>query len=419
MTDENKETATTQTSKGPIFGTTVTVEFAEEKLKEYFKTNSVFGPNFKIVRVGVGQGFMSVVARIWPDWKPENKNLPNTLIAKISSMATADQVINDKRYIEKGGIFGDQSSVLDKMQKTLSRAHNSEVDFYNSAKQYGFQIRIPEVYFAEPYSENCKQGYLLMQDLGEDAFVIPQYQRTTIEEAKQVVKQIAVFHSYSLQHPELLSIGKLAFHELIKELGDSEEMLTSTVEMFKKSTNAKVRTACEELSKELSNVLDAQFLSTLNEECGLPLILTHGDLWSSNIIWKYEDNNRKLAGIVDWQIIHKGCAADDLLRYFASALSPADRRQHFDELLQYYYEEVERSFGSPLPFTVSQLKKSMIRSLPFSMVLVLVAFGPLSTVQIEEKYPNKKEEYMKNCEENVLGIIEDVLYYTKLNSQSS
>lgn len=66
-----------------------------------------------------------------------------------------------------------------------------------------------------------------------------------------------------------------------------------------------------------------------------------------------------------------------------------------------------------------QLKKSMIRSLPFSMVLVLVAFGPLSTVQIEEKYPNKKEEYMKNCEENVLGIIEDVLYYTKLNSQSS
>lgn len=55
MTDENKETATTQTSKGPIFGTTVTVEFAEEKLKEYFKTNSVFGPNFKIVRVGVGQ----------------------------------------------------------------------------------------------------------------------------------------------------------------------------------------------------------------------------------------------------------------------------------------------------------------------------------------------------------------------------
>ena len=46
-------------------------------------------------------------------------------------------------------------------------------------------------------------------------------------------------------------------------------MLTSTVEMFKKSTNAKVRTACEELSKELSNVLDAQFLSTLNEECGI------------------------------------------------------------------------------------------------------------------------------------------------------
>lgn len=51
------------------------------------------------------------------------------------------------------------------------------------------------------------------------------------------------------------------------------------------------------------------------------------------------------------------------------------------------------------------------------MVAILVVFGPMSAVQIEEKFPNKKEEYMKNCEESVLGIIEDVLYYYKLNSQ--
>lgn len=63
---------------------------------------------------------MSVVARIYPDWKPENKDLPKTLIAKISSLATVGQVINDKRYAKKGGIFGDDLSMLDKMERSLS-----------------------------------------------------------------------------------------------------------------------------------------------------------------------------------------------------------------------------------------------------------------------------------------------------------
>lgn len=64
---------------------------------------------------------MSVVARIWPDWKPENKNLPKTFIAKISSLATAGQVMNDKRYIEKGANFEDASSMLDRMEESLTR----------------------------------------------------------------------------------------------------------------------------------------------------------------------------------------------------------------------------------------------------------------------------------------------------------
>lgn len=65
MADESMEAANTQTFKGPIFGTTVTVEVAEKKLKEYFKTGSVFGSNFKIVRIGVGQ--------VWHAVRPKKK----------------------------------------------------------------------------------------------------------------------------------------------------------------------------------------------------------------------------------------------------------------------------------------------------------------------------------------------------------
>ena len=36
---------------------------------------------------------------------------------------------------------------------------------------------------------------------------------------------MAVLHSYSLQYPELVGLGKLAFHNLMKEMDDFREVL--------------------------------------------------------------------------------------------------------------------------------------------------------------------------------------------------
>ena len=36
-----------------------------------------------------------------------------------------------------------------------------------------------------------------------------------------MVKQLAILHSYSLQHTELIELGKLDYYQLIKEISDS------------------------------------------------------------------------------------------------------------------------------------------------------------------------------------------------------
>lgn len=52
-----------------------------------------------------------------------------------------------------------------------------------------------------------------------------------------------------------------------------KKMVTTTIKLFKKSGNAKGKAACKELSKKLDNVLNAQFLSTLSEGCGITKIV--------------------------------------------------------------------------------------------------------------------------------------------------
>uniref|UniRef100_A0A0N4VKT1 CHK domain-containing protein n=1 Tax=Enterobius vermicularis TaxID=51028 RepID=A0A0N4VKT1_ENTVE len=119
--------------------------------------------------------------------------------------------------------------------------------------------------------------------------------------------------------------------------------------------NPNVDTLCENILQHREQIINDDFLETLNDTFGTPPVLAHGDLWSANILWHNVEGERKIRFIVDWQLVHRGCIAEDILRYIFCATSVTDRRQHFDHLFQYYYEELEKSFGARLSFTCDQV----------------------------------------------------------------
>ncbi|KHN80123.1 hypothetical protein Tcan_12314 [Toxocara canis] len=63
------------------------------------------------------------------------------------------------------------------------------------------------------------------------------------------------------------------------------------------------------------NLSDAKTLDNLHTAIGIPPVLVHGDLWIGNVISKQRVGKRTLAAIVDWQMAHPGCAAEDIKRY--------------------------------------------------------------------------------------------------------
>ncbi|ETN81033.1 hypothetical protein NECAME_08786 [Necator americanus] len=122
-----------------------------------------------------------------------------------------------------------------------------------------------------------------------------------------------------------------------------------------------------------------ELTSTMNDELGMKDVFVHGDLWSTNMLWRKTASGRtQLGGIVDYQMSHFGCAAVDLCRAFISTMSGKDRRENWERLVEEFHGYLIEYCKEELPFTIEQVKESYRRLFPISGLLLLEAFGPIA-----------------------------------------
>lgn len=68
--------------------------------------------------------------------------------------------------------------------------------------------------------------------------------------------------------------------------------------------------------------------------------ITHGDSWSNNILFRYDDCQQTKpsdALLIDWQIARLGHPSVDLCYFLFSSTSSAFRGEHLDQLLIEYF----------------------------------------------------------------------------------
>uniref|UniRef100_A0A0N5AAD6 CHK domain-containing protein n=1 Tax=Syphacia muris TaxID=451379 RepID=A0A0N5AAD6_9BILA len=403
------------TSDSQLFGTSITFEFVEKQLQRFFNTKSKFGKNRKAFHIGVGEGFLSVIARIYPDWTPKSAELPETVIAKIPNIKTAEEFASNEKFNELlGDVEIDKDVMLKMLSSLITRAHNAESAFYQTITESKIEVKIPKLYFQQPFSDDCKQGVLLLEDLGTGCAVSKPYEIVSAEEVKQVLKSLSAVHAFSMKHPEIVKISKLTLADAMKDFGD-KDIYQSIVNQLKKK-NPDMAETCDTVLKYVHVLKDLSTLETAGEQCGLPPILVHGDLWSSNVLWRKQANgSRQLAAIIDWQVIHRGTPAEDIIRIISCTMTPKDRRAQTDELLHYYYNELENNYGKKLPFELEKLKDSFMKVGAQSMFQVVPILGAVSEVEIDKKCPEKKEELMAILTGKCKGLLEDIVANLTLN----
>ncbi|VDM40441.1 unnamed protein product, partial [Toxocara canis] len=164
-----------------ILGTPLEWSWLEEKLCASLQTKAKFGSDHTAQQIGLGQGSLSVLARIQPMWTQSDERLPRSVIAKIASLKTMREMVNGPLASAQTFLDFNMKEALNSMEKFINSIHNTEASLYAALQTSGLNLKVPKAYVLQKCDIHCPQGVIVMEDMGEDAFTVPLYDVISVE----------------------------------------------------------------------------------------------------------------------------------------------------------------------------------------------------------------------------------------------
>ncbi|KAI5636515.1 ecdysteroid kinase domain-containing protein [Phthorimaea operculella] len=229
-------------------------------------------------------------------------------------------------------------------------AFDLEVFFYTKlSKTYRsleLKANVPEEYrFTFPKCYGCKsdnyEETVLLQNMTAEGFKLhDRRQPVSWEYAVSAIENLAKFHALSFAYEK----------DNPKEF---EELCNGSV-LFKYNEDAAMKEMWEKQKKSSLKIIRnygyklraAKVLKNLGEDAMLdfrkPLgtkVLIHGDFRPDNMMYREKDNGVEVMTL-DYQTLHIGCPAADLIFFISSATDGAFRAKYHERLMNHYYAEL-------------------------------------------------------------------------------
>ncbi|XP_018568870.1 uncharacterized protein LOC108909117 [Anoplophora glabripennis] len=211
---------------------------------------------------------------------------------------------------------------------------------------------VPKSYFSEPF-------VIVLEDVAQRSFkCTPKNKPLDLEHCKKCLETLAKFHAEPILYELVTSdeLGKIysfndEFSEILEDKVFSAEENGATrfmkcsikglfflIDLIPENGISKT-----DFKTALQAVLDAIMASQENST-GFRSSLLHGDLWSNNFLFRYENNEIADCALVDFQTLKYGPPSLDVLQFVLTNTRKSFREQHQVELLKHYY----RCFSSLL-----------------------------------------------------------------------
>nr|CDJ82598.1 Uncharacterised kinase D1044.1 domain containing protein [Haemonchus contortus] len=400
-----------------LFSTHVTWEDCEEDMQREFDTMASFGPNKTAKDIGDGNGFMSKMVLIDPDWQHKDKDLPSKFVVKILTQLAIQKVFTEMSEMNNVKNSVSDPKFMADMEEMQKVCHNAEVRTYKYLMKVTKEgMRIPKIYYMKIFTEsNPLKGYIIMEYI-DNLRAVPIYDNVSPEGVKQVLRHKAVMEAISLKVPiEERSKYPSPFQTVFKSMFE-KEMLDHFMAMFAAFGGEKLAEKCEHVKAILSDMVDLEWVDNMAEEFGIERVLCHGDLHSNNILWRQIGNDLDMVAVVDYQIAHFGCAATDLVRLFSGCLSGINRRTQWEQLLEDFYgylkEEVD---DSKMPYTLEQLKEAYRQYFPIGAFMIVIIIGPFFELVCKSSDENLRKKGMDVVMEKTECLLDDIFFYHNRN----
>lgn len=403
-----------------LFGTHVTWTDIEEDMQRELDTEAMFGPEKTVRDIGEGNGFMSKMLLVEPDWQKKDRELPKKFVVKILTQIVLQKFTADAAEQNNIGNKYNDPTFMKFFEELQKRCHNTEVAVYKLlAKIPEGKITLPKIYCSREFSEsNQLKGYIIMEYL-ESIKAVHVFENVTPKEVKQILRNKAVIEAYSIDVAEN-ERAKL-FEKPFKDVFGcffKKEVLNDMASLFRTFEGGKLADKADRLEKIIPDMVDLDWADNLAEEIGMDRVLCHGDLWSTNILWRPNGDELNLAAIIDYQIGHFGCSATDLVRLFCACLSGKDRRAHWEDLVEDFYGYLKEEVGDKrMPYTLEQLKEAYRRYFPMGSAMIVPMIGPLFDAIFKSPDEELRKKYMVTVMEKTASLLDDMFYYHDRNAR--
>ncbi|XP_072942313.1 uncharacterized protein [Epargyreus clarus] len=207
------------------------------------------------------------------------------------------------------------------------------------------------------------------------------------EHAALSVEVLAKFHAlsfaYAKEYPE--EFEELAAKLVYKAASvdkDDETIIALWVKMVERALDV----IDEKYKPKIRDMMmEDDVFNKFNTPIGKP-VMSHGDYRLSNILYRREGKTLK-AIPVDYQLVHGGCPATDLIYLIFLGTDEEFRKQYYDQLLDHYYQHLcqalRRLDVDPVEvYPRETFDSHMQKRLPYALFLG-VAILPIVVVEAE------------------------------------
>ncbi|XP_047031189.1 uncharacterized protein LOC124638298 [Helicoverpa zea] len=324
-----------------------------------------------------------------------NSGGANYTSALFAATVTAPQHDTLKLFAKVADVSGilREKMHIDIMFKTEHFVYSDLVKVYERIE--GSHNISPEHRFIFPKffgSHNVEgEETIVMEDLTAEGYgTYSRFKCIDWEHAASAVEYLARFHALSFAYrkddPENFAKD---VESLKPNQADQNEANEGMKDTWKKMVSAGIQVTKEEHRDKLLKILEAtngrEVFLKFRASLSTP-VLCHGDYRVSNLLFRRQ-NGRLQSIVVDYQTVHSGSPAADLLYLEFMGTDQQFRKEYHGKLLDHYYKELTAAldrFGIDVNevYPRETLDKELKQLVPSALVIAMVVL-PLVLVEAE------------------------------------
>ncbi|KMZ05809.1 uncharacterized protein Dsimw501_GD21200 [Drosophila simulans] len=312
----------------------LTRDYVEQKLRSYFKNDTLRLVNLDIkLALGNGENYSSVITRIYMEYTTDkSKDKQSTRFLVKESFADAGPAA---QVLLSYGVYNRELDLYERILPQMADVVRTELA--DSRKLFAGTVYVDR-----------KRDSIIFEDMSlENYRVADRLKKLDLKHTHLVLEKLANFHAAGAalaeRQPGIFAknFDRGFFNQhtrgyepimknLLMALSRSLELEPDLRQRYQAKIDRLVENVME-YGERSTTIVPGDFLT-----------LAHGDLWTTNIMFQYDDAGHPINAIfIDFQFSAWNSPAIDLHYFFSTALQADIRLKKQPELVQFYYYKLK------------------------------------------------------------------------------